>query len=123
MNDLRIPIQGSSGLYEILLEWNGGRLRVLCDCKAGTFGQLCKHKTSLLAGDASIIAVADSDEADGIMAKAHALMDRVGREALEAFSKDMRSLEAEKTRIEKLLKSRKAAFARQLAEGLPGNGI
>ena len=30
-------------------------LSVKCNCQAGTFGKLCKHKLSLLSGDSSLL--------------------------------------------------------------------
>ncbi len=32
-----------------------GMLRIHCSCPAGTYGQLCKHKTSLIQGDESML--------------------------------------------------------------------
>jgi len=121
MDTLRIPIQGSSGLYEVFLEWTGDRLKVRCNCKAGIFGQLCKHKTRLLAGDTSIIAVAGAEDAEELMGRVRICLDKAGHETLETFARDIQTREAEKTKIEKRLKDRKADFARQLAEGLPAS--
>lgn len=32
-----------------------GLLRIYCSCPAGTHGQLCKHKTSLIEGDSNML--------------------------------------------------------------------
>ena len=32
-----------------------GVLRIHCSCPAGTYGQLCKHKTSLIEGDNNLL--------------------------------------------------------------------
>ena len=40
---------GSPYTVEFLIENN--LMSVLCNCQAGNFGQLCKHKTELIAGN------------------------------------------------------------------------
>ena len=39
--------------YEVDFIIDGNSLVVFCNCQAGSFGKLCKHKTELLAGDES----------------------------------------------------------------------
>lgn len=39
--------------YEVEFTVDGNTLVVFCNCQAGSFGKLCKHKTELLAGDKS----------------------------------------------------------------------
>ncbi|MCB1864780.1 MAG: hypothetical protein KDG50_05080 [Chromatiales bacterium] len=39
--------------YEVEFVIDGNQLSVYCNCQAGSFGKLCKHKTELLAGDTS----------------------------------------------------------------------
>ena len=39
--------------YEVDFIIDGGSLVVFCNCQAGSFGKLCKHKTELLVGDES----------------------------------------------------------------------
>ena len=39
--------------YDVEFVVEGNQLSVFCNCQAGTFGKLCKHKTELLAGDSS----------------------------------------------------------------------
>lgn len=54
MMNTTIKAKSSSGdPYNVDFLVQNGRLFVHCNCKAGTFGQLCKHKTELVAGDAS----------------------------------------------------------------------
>ena len=38
-------------IYTVDFELGNGKLIVQCDCPAGAFGKLCKHKLQLLAGD------------------------------------------------------------------------
>jgi uncharacterized Zn finger protein len=44
----------SDDYYQVLFEITKV-IKVGCDCKAGTFGKLCKHKTGFLSGDRSFL--------------------------------------------------------------------
>ena len=44
----------SGGHYKVVFEIDK-EIKVSCNCKAGEFGKLCKHKTRLLAGDKSFL--------------------------------------------------------------------
>ena len=39
--------------YEVRFVVEANQLSVFCNCQAGMFGKLCKHKTELLSGDSS----------------------------------------------------------------------
>jgi len=39
--------------YEVEFNVDGNSLAVFCNCQAGNFGRLCKHKTELLMGEQS----------------------------------------------------------------------
>jgi hypothetical protein len=45
-------VQGSSEEpYEVIIIKNGSNLSASCTCRAGLFGQICKHRTRILDGD------------------------------------------------------------------------
>ena len=51
---ISIKAKSSSGdPYDVEFLVESNKLSVFCNCRAGQFGQLCKHKTELLAGDQS----------------------------------------------------------------------
>ena len=51
-----IKVISSSGEpYDVHFEFSENKLTVLCNCPAGIYGKLCKHKTRLLDGDSSIL--------------------------------------------------------------------
>jgi len=41
--------------YSVTFNWNNNKLSVFCNCPAGEIGQLCKHKTALLANESDIL--------------------------------------------------------------------
>lgn len=45
--------------YTVVVEWNGSDLKVSCDCKAGSLGDWCRHKSSLLKGDETVLTTND----------------------------------------------------------------
>ncbi|MCX6227119.1 MAG: hypothetical protein NTV01_20610 [Bacteroidia bacterium] len=51
-----IKVISSSGEpYDVHFEFSDNKFTAFCNCQAGIFGKLCKHKTSLLAGDQSLL--------------------------------------------------------------------
>jgi uncharacterized Zn finger protein len=60
MEQLTLHVKGSSSdPYELTFIKDGDSLTALCDCPAGTFGNLCKHRVAILDGDSS--SVVDDD--------------------------------------------------------------
>ena len=56
MKEIHLKAKSSSGgAYNVTFQNKGGLLIVFCPCKAGIYGNLCKHKTRLLNGDESIL--------------------------------------------------------------------
>jgi hypothetical protein len=56
MKEIRLKAKSSSGgAYDVIFQNKGGLLVVFCSCKAGIYGNLCKHKTRLLNGDESML--------------------------------------------------------------------
>jgi len=60
MEELTLQVKGSSSdPYELTFIKDGASLTALCNCPAGTFGNLCKHRVAILNGDSA--AVVDDD--------------------------------------------------------------
>lgn len=91
----------------------GGKLTVHCDCKAGIFGKICKHKTELLANDASRLydpgQAGDLERIQDILAGNPVLHDIA--EAIAAGEKAVRERQAE-------VKTLKKRFATLLDKGV-----
>ncbi len=47
--------------YQVVFTLDDRKLRVTCNCKAGIFGKLCKHKLALLRGDADMLFQIDGE--------------------------------------------------------------
>lgn len=51
-----IKVISSSGEpYDVHFEFSDNKFKVHCNCPAGIYGKLCKHKTGLLDGDLSLL--------------------------------------------------------------------
>ena len=48
-------ISSSGEPYEVHFDFLDNKLAVFCNCQAGIYGKLCKHKTRLLDGDLSML--------------------------------------------------------------------
>ena len=56
MNELSFLVKGSaSDPYEVTFIKDGDSLTALCTCPAGQFGNFCKHRITILDGDAKAI--------------------------------------------------------------------
>ena len=56
MKEICLKAKSSSGgNYDVTFQYKDSILFVSCSCKAGIYGNLCKHKIRLLTGDKSIL--------------------------------------------------------------------
>lgn len=102
--------------YDVMFACSDNRLTVTCNCKAGIFGQLCKHKTELLAGDSTrLFDVSEQSKLDSIT-------------TIVARAPDVATTAAEIAETEKVIKAAqskikgvKKRFETMLNEGLQLN--
>ena len=55
MKIINLKALSSSGDYYQLVFEITETIKVTCNCNAGIFGKLCRHKTGLLSGDSSLL--------------------------------------------------------------------
>lgn len=64
MQDLIFMVKGSSAdPYEVTFIKDGDSLTAICTCPAGTYGNFCKHRISILDGDSKAITSDNVDAA------------------------------------------------------------
>ena len=64
MEELVFLVQGSSAdPYEVTFIKDGTSLTAICTCPAGTYGNFCKHRISILEGNAQSISSDNADQA------------------------------------------------------------
>jgi hypothetical protein len=54
-------VHSSDGVsaYTVLVEWNEKDLSVACNCRVGSLGDWCRHKSGLLSGEEGNLATKD----------------------------------------------------------------
>ena len=110
---ISIKAKSSSGdpyNVEFLVESN--KLSVFCDCRAGQFSQLCKHKTELLAGDKTRLF---SETEVPLLDELGAIVARAGQ--LKQLSGQIAQSEKTTRREQAALKQIKKDFAAKLKNG------
>jgi tRNA U54 and U55 pseudouridine synthase Pus10 len=55
MKTFTIRVKSSSSEFHTVTIEISERIKVSCNCNAGVFGKLCKHKTAVLLGDIEIL--------------------------------------------------------------------
>ena len=68
MEELVFLVKGSSAdPYEVTFIKDGASLTAICTCPAGTYGNYCKHRISILDGNAKAISSANSDQVSTVV--------------------------------------------------------
>jgi uncharacterized Zn finger protein len=108
MEELTLHVKGSSSdPYELTFVKDGDSLTALCNCPAGTFGNLCKHRVAILDGDNA--AVIDDD-----VGKTGAVVGWLVGTDVESALAELREVEANKDSSKPDL----AAAKRKLAKAM-----
>ena len=87
MQELTFLVKGSSkDPYEVIFIKDGDSLTAICNCPAGTFSNVCKHRVNILDGDSSSIS---SDNVD----KAPIIVEWLAGTDVEAALQELRGFE------------------------------
>lgn len=69
MEEMIFLVKGSSAdPYEVTFIKDGASLTAICTCPAGTYGNYCKHRISILDGDAKSVASDNADKVPTVVA-------------------------------------------------------
>jgi SWIM zinc finger len=112
MKEIQLKVQGSADdpyLVSFHLSEKGVLVGAECNCKAGSMGNQCKHRISVLQGKCGAV-VAGSDRIDEVRASLHG-------SAIEAALVTVRDVQARADKAKKELALAKKA----LAAALQGN--
>ena len=106
MQELIFLVKGSSkDPYEVIFIKDGDSLTAICNCPAGTYSNVCKHRVNILDGSANSIS---SDNAD----KVPTIVEWLAGTDVEAALKELR--EVEKTKDKDALNDAKRKLARAM---------
>lgn len=108
MDQLTILVKGSSAdPYELTFIKDGASLTALCTCPAGSFGNFCKHRLSILDGDAKAVV---SDDAD----KVPVVVEWLAGTDVETALTEMREVNADEAKTKEQLVTAKKKLARAM---------
>lgn len=63
MEEITFQVKGSSAdAYDVLFIKDGDSLTAICTCPAGQFGNLCKHRMSIIDGKADAVVSDNKDQ-------------------------------------------------------------
>jgi len=112
---VRVEALSSDGetRYVVVFRIKDGVMKGTCGCRAGIFGKACKHKTAVLAGDASILA--DPSDAPKL-AEVGKIVEAAGLTQRMADMTEAQKVAEEATRIFKKIK---ASVWKELHNGIP----
>ena len=104
----RFEVQGSAAEpYVVIIARDGNNLTAICDCPAGSNGQYCKHRFSLLEGSSKGVVGGDIE---AIPSLPELLSGTDVEDAIFA----LKEVEAESAAIKKKLSSAKKAVAKAM---------
>lgn len=108
MKELVFLVKGSAAdPYEVTFIKDGASLTAICTCPAGTYGNFCKHRISILDGNAEAIT---SDNAN----QASTVVDWLSDTDVEAALSEMREAERNADPDKKALNDAKRKLARAM---------
>jgi len=117
--EINIPVKSKSNPdepYEVTFLFTGGKISVLCNCPAGEWGKLCKHKTGLIENDLKLLFNPDDAE---LLEKAHGLIANTSLlDVHQDFATRKKQIESQQAKLKKELSNIKNGFGRQLHEGV-----
>ncbi len=68
MEEITFLVRGSAPQpYEVVFIKDGDSLTAICDCPAGTFSNVCKHRTSILEGNFDAISSDNAGQAPRVI--------------------------------------------------------
>lgn len=108
MEQLVFLVKGSSAdPYEVTFIKDGSSLTAICTCPAGTYGNFCKHRISILDGNAQSISSANSKEASTVV-------DWLAGTDVEAALQELRDVEKTSGSDKNVLNAAKRKLARAM---------
>jgi len=98
------------GEYRVSVRSDGDRVVCTCDCSAGRYGKMCKHKISILSGNGGALAHKDQ------LAQLHSLSAELARGNIEQCLQELVAADAALTLAKKNLDDVKRKLERLIHE-------
>ncbi len=105
---LRIRSSSSDAIYTLQILCEDGNVAIFCDCSAGAYGKLCKHKLAIVAKDKTDLEGQDQDR------NFELAQEWIKGSTLQATLADIRAVEKEVESAQARLKKLKKTLEMQL---------
>lgn len=110
-------VKSSSGNpYQVVFEFTGNLVSVVCGCVAGELGQMCKHKECLIRNDAMMLF--DESHSNKLFDVCEKLKTTKIFKAYQEMIDALNDIENRKKLLSKETKQVKAIFARRIKDGI-----
>jgi hypothetical protein len=101
----------SDGFYNVDFHHENDKLKVFCNCTAGSLGRFCKHKWQLMSGDAQMLS------SDAQIDELNQVLSWVDDSDFKKLYNRVNELEMEIAVIKKQIKAEKKNVERRMREG------
>ena len=102
----KISVKSSSSetTYTVTFELDNNILKVHCDCQAGIYGKLCKHKLNILEGNTSnLVDINDYNELTDILSKVNNSEFATHNNSIKETDNEIKKLNNKKKKLKKEL--------------------
>ncbi|MFW6046992.1 MAG: hypothetical protein ACOCP4_04315 [Candidatus Woesearchaeota archaeon] len=101
---ISVKSSSSESIYSVVFEIDNDTLRVHCDCQAGIYGKLCKHKINILEGDTSnIIDLKEYNEISDILSKVNNSDFATKNNSVKEIDNEIKKMNSKKKKLKKEL--------------------
>jgi hypothetical protein len=102
--------------YLVTFNFSDGRMKVVCNCIAGGFAQMCKHKDGLINGDVEVL----FDRADEDICRKVCEIIKTTRYFAEfdILQEQLNEIEKQKKDLSTQAKNLKSDFGKRLRDGI-----
>ena len=112
---LKAKSSSSKETYNVEFIYGDGLVTVYCNCQAGIFNKLCRHKLALASGDTSVLADPTQNKN---LEEVLELLDQVGTLAqIKSISQELDNIQIKKQSLTKQEKKLKAEIEKILTVG------
>lgn len=113
LQNFSVKSSSGHGFYSVKIIKQSGKIKIVCDCPAGAYNQICKHKIKILKGDTDILA---SKLQAPQLISASKMLEKTQYYLLLA---EINKAEQVVTTAQKNLKNIKKKVGRLMSEGMP----
>ena len=102
--EVHVKSSSSDSIYCVTFELEGNTLEIHCDCQAGSYGKICKHKLNLLEGATSnLVDLKEFNNISEILSKVNNSDFAAYNSSIKKIDNEIKRLNSEKKKLKKEL--------------------